>query len=196
MITMEFEEMKKIWDEQNQEPLYAINEAALHKRIHSKKKRASRVSNINDFGLMGIAVITAITYSFISIINETPTFYDYLIPIIMIAIGGYVLTGRMQRKKKEHQFDRTMLGDLDHAIASVSYEAKRSKTMVWWFILPLAIPSFLNMVQSEAGIWQILSITGAFILSYAVVRWEFNRCHVPKKQKLEALRAKLTEANP
>lgn len=28
---MEFEDMKKIWDSQNNEPLYAINETALYK---------------------------------------------------------------------------------------------------------------------------------------------------------------------
>ena len=196
MITMEFDEMKKIWDEQNQEPLYAINEAALHKSIQSKQKRASRLSNINDFGLMGIAVITAIAYTCISIINENPSVYDYLIPVILVGIGIYVLVGRIQRMKEERQFDRTMRGDLEHAITNVSYEAKRSKTMVWWFIVPLAVPSLLNLIQDEASWWQILAIAGAFVLSYAVVRWEFNRCHLPKKQRLEALREKLTEENP
>jgi hypothetical protein len=137
---------------------YAFNEAALHKSIQSKKKRASRLSNINDFGLMGNAVITAITYSFISIINETPSLYDYLIPIILVGIGIYVLVGRIKRKKKELQFERTMLRDLDHTIASVSYEAKRAKTFVWWFILPLAILIFLNMSTAEVQAlkaWQL-----------------------------------------
>jgi hypothetical protein len=196
MITMEFEEMKKLWDEQNLEPLYVINEAALHKSIQSKKKRASRLSNINDFGLIAIAIGTAILYSFISIINETPAIYDYLIPVILIAIAGYVLIGRNHRKKTERRLGQTMLDDLDHAIASVNYEAKRSKTMVWWFILPLAIPSLLNMIQEEAGWLPMILIVGAFLLSYAVLRWEFNRCHLPKKQRLEALRKKLTEENP
>lgn len=193
---MEFEEMKKIWDEQNQEPLYAINEAALYRSIQSKKKRASRLSSINDFGLMGIAVITAITYSLISIINETPSLYDYLIPIILVGIGIYVLASRIKRKKKELQFDRTMLGDLDHAIASVSYEAKRAKTFVWWFLMPLAILVFLNMSTAEVSFWKWLGIAAGFVLLFLLTRWEYNRCHSPKKQKLEALREKLVEKNP
>ncbi len=36
MITMEFDEMKKIWDAQNNQPLYVIDEKALHNRIQSK----------------------------------------------------------------------------------------------------------------------------------------------------------------
>ena len=36
---MEFDELKKIWDSQNNEVLYAINEKALHDRIRTKKGR-------------------------------------------------------------------------------------------------------------------------------------------------------------
>ena len=37
---MEFDELKQVWDSQNNELLYAINEQALHNRILSKKKQA------------------------------------------------------------------------------------------------------------------------------------------------------------
>src|SRR4051812_1101237 len=36
MRTMEFDEMKKIWDAQNNQPLYVIDEKGLHNRIQSK----------------------------------------------------------------------------------------------------------------------------------------------------------------
>ena len=34
---MEFEDMKKIWDEQNNENIYAINESELHRRVIRNK---------------------------------------------------------------------------------------------------------------------------------------------------------------
>ena len=40
MISMEFEEMQKIWDEQKGETMYAINESALHKSVTKKKNAA------------------------------------------------------------------------------------------------------------------------------------------------------------
>ena len=52
---MEFDEMKKIWDSQNNEPLYGINEKALHNRILSKKKQAHHITNISE--LLAIIVI-------------------------------------------------------------------------------------------------------------------------------------------
>jgi len=39
---MEFKEMKKIWDTQNDEALYVINEDALHRRIKAKKMGTKR----------------------------------------------------------------------------------------------------------------------------------------------------------
>ncbi|HET6528841.1 MAG TPA: hypothetical protein VFG39_08850 [Balneolaceae bacterium] len=190
---MEFDEMKKIWDTQNNEPLYAINEEALHRSIRSKKKRAARLTNINDFGLMAIGIITAIIYSYLSIINEAPTIYDYLIVATLVFGTGYLWVGRVQRKKQEQTLARTMLGDLDHAISSVAYEMNRSKNMVWWFVLPSVILIFLNMSQEGVSVWKWVGVAFAFALSALILRWDYNRCQKPKKQKLEALREKLIE---
>ena len=49
---MEFEEMKKIWDSQNNEPLYAINEKALHNHIMSKKKTGYHITNTSELLLI------------------------------------------------------------------------------------------------------------------------------------------------
>jgi hypothetical protein len=190
MITMEFEEMKKIWDEQNQEQLYAINEAALRKRIQSKLKRARRLSDINDFGLIAVALVTPVI---LWLTSDGINAYHYTVTTILMLIIGYVLYGRNRRKKIERRFDRSILGELDHTIANVAYEARRARTMVWWFMVPLAIPTIIAMIWKGAPLWSWVVVLGMFLLSYVVVRWELNRCHIPKKQKLEALRDKLTE---
>lgn len=187
---MEFEEMKKIWDSQNNEQLYAINEAALHRSIKSKKKRAARLTNINDFGLMAIGIATALIYSFSA---ETPGIYDYLIVAMLFLLTGYVWLGRIHRKKKERTFGRTMLGDLDHAISSVSYEMNRSVKMVWYFVLPSAILIFFNLARGDTSLWKWVSIAAAFVLSALILRRDYNRCQKPEKRKLEALRDKLIE---
>lgn len=190
MNTMEFEEIKKIWDTQNKESLYVINETVLHRSIKSKKKRATHLTNVNDFGIMAIGIITAIIYS---LITETPTIYDYLIVTTLFFITGYVWVGRVRRKKREQSYGRTILGDLDHAIASVTYEVNRSKNMVWWFVLPLMILIFLNMSQNDVSVWKWVGIASAFVLATLLIRWDYERCQKPKKRRLVALRKKLAE---
>src|SRR5699024_8526179 len=116
---MEFDEMKKIWDSQNEEPLYVIDEAALRRSIKSKTERANSKTNKNDFGLTAIFIVTAIIYSILSIVNGSPTIFDYLIVIFLLFIIGYIWYSRIRRKKQEQAFGHTMLDDLNHAISSV-----------------------------------------------------------------------------
>ena len=49
---MEFEEMKKVWDSQNNEMLYGINEKAMHNHILSKKKQANHITNASELILI------------------------------------------------------------------------------------------------------------------------------------------------
>ena len=39
---MEFSELKMIWDSQNEEPLYAMNEAALHRVVRRRSEEINR----------------------------------------------------------------------------------------------------------------------------------------------------------
>lgn len=184
---MEFDEMKKIWDEQTKQTMYAIDEDALHRRIKAKGNRAERTTKMNEFGLMAIAVITA---SILLFIKSTNT-YNILAAVGMLFMGVYVLIGRIRRLKKDRQFDRDMLGELDRAISNVQNEVFRTRTFIWWMILPAAVPTIVRILQKEASLESILLIVGASILGFLVTRWDLNRCQIPRKRELEVLREKL-----
>jgi len=186
---MEFDEMKKIWDQQNNELLYAINEEAMHKQIQLKRKRAARLNNFNDFGLITICLIT------IAVLFFTGDFelYDKIATVVMIGISIFILVNRVRRKKKEEQYDRSILGDLDYAISSVNFEIKRNKTFVWWFLAPALIPAGYIFLKPDTPWFVWIIMPAAFILAYVVTRWELKTYHLPRKERLEALRAKLVE---
>jgi len=67
MIIMEFEELRKIWDAQNNRPLYAINEKAMYNLILSKKKQAHHITNISE---LLIIIVYFITGSFVFGMDE------------------------------------------------------------------------------------------------------------------------------
>ena len=191
MITMEFDELQKIWDTQNNKPMYVINEEALHRRIRSKKHKASYASNITELGLVLIAVVTS-CYLFLKHAGSGD-FFAILPGVALLLTAVYVILSRFRRKQYERQFDQSMLGDLDHAISNVEFEVRRSKTFIWWYIIPIAIPVFLNMYLKEVSLWKWALIIGCFILSYVVVQFGLNRAQLPRKRSLQALRKKLTE---
>jgi Ca2+/Na+ antiporter len=190
---MEFDEMKKIWDSQNEEPLYAINEAALHRSIKSQKERAGRLNNIGDFSLIAACIAVAIIYSIRFIVNGTPTIYDSLIVIAMLLYSGYVWYSRTRRKKREQTFGHTILGDLNHAISGVKYRAWRTKSLVWRFLVPIYGLYFLDMSQTGASLWDWIGTAAVLVLAALASRWQYNQCNIPRLQELEALREKLTE---
>lgn len=189
MISMEFEEMKKIWDDQNQRPLYAIDEDALRRRIHSKSRKASITSNVNEIALILISLVTFTIIIVKNIDRSNPYAYP---PVIMLMLTSvYVYIGRVRRKKKEQQFDRTMLGDLDHALYNVDYEVKRARTFPLWYLLPVAIPAMLNMYMNDASVFKWTFVSGAFVLSYLVVWFGLTKMQEPHKRKLERLKEKI-----
>lgn len=188
---MEFEEIKKIWDNQNSEPLYAINEEALHNRIRSKRKGANRLNNINDFGLITVAVVTAVILTII----RDGVITDYLISGVLLLIAGYVYISRIRRINKDQQFDRSMLGELNHAIANIDFEIHRARNFIWWFLIPIAIPITINFMYTGANYLQWLTVAVAYMLAISVTQWEMKKRLTPKRRHLETLRLKILQEN-
>ncbi len=186
---MEFEDMKKIWDSESNEALFVINESALHHRIRSEKNRSTRINQWNDKGLILIAIVTA---GLLLILKE-PTGYTYLSAIVMIAVAIYVAMEKNRRKRSEGHHGHTLVDELDIALANVDYEVRRSKTFVWWFLLPATIPALLNMALSGEPSWKWAVMPAAVVLAYFVVRADLKCNHLPKKRKLEELRRTLIE---
>ncbi len=188
---MEFEELKKIWDTQNNKPMFVINEEALHKTIRGKKKKASWVSDINEISLMLIAVSTSAFLIIKNIDNEN--IYAYPPAIFLFLTGISDLVGRIKRKKNENRVDRSVIGELDHAIANTEFEINRAKTFIWWYMLPVAFPVLLNMFMNNASIGKWIFVLCGFLLSYIVVRWGLIKSQLPRRKKLIALKNKLLE---
>lgn len=186
---MEFEELTKIWDQQNNRNLFVINEEAMHNRIRAKLKAATKLNDINDFGLIAISVLTAGAVLFV----KENSMWNIFTAVALLLITVYIIVNRIQRKKRNKQFDLSMLGGLNHAIENVNFEVKRARTFVLWFLLPTAIPSVMNMINGNASLGKWLVIIGAYILAIFVTQLGLTKKLLPKRKNLEALRNKLTE---
>lgn len=188
---MEFEEMQKIWDNQRNEMLFVINEDALHKRVKAKKKQANRIVNVTEIGLMVVNTITAGILLTDAILDKEG--WDYGGAFAMLLTVVYLLFIRRKRKIAENKFDRSMLGELDHAISNTNSTIAIASTMIWWYFTPIAIFTLTKMIIKGASVESWLLISGAFVLAFFLVNWEKSYCHEPRKKHLEALRKKLIE---
>ena len=181
--------MEKIWNAQNNEPMYVFSESALQKRIQAKRNKAGRISTINEVGLTLIALATGTTL----LVRNPDSIFSYISAIALLGVAVYVLWGRTQRLNRLKKFDQTMLGNIDQAISNVENEVRRSRTFIYWFILPTIIPSLANMMQKEVEPWQWLILPAAVVLSLIVVQYGLKKSHLPKKRGLEILREKILE---
>jgi len=190
---MEFEELQQIWDSQNNKPLYAIDENALHNRILTKKRQTHRITNVSE--LLSI-VVNLCTGSFVFAINYSsanPGTAMYIMAAWMLVVSLYALVSRIRRVKGELQFHRTMKDDLNHAVAMANYQVRLSQLMRW-NIVPIAALCLLGMWEAEKNGWVFVLTLGFFAIAYYASGWEHN-IYKGKKQELEILKAKLETKN-
>lgn len=186
---MEFDEMKKIWDSQNNEPLYSINEKALHNRILSKKKQAHHITNTSEL-LWIIGNIGAGCFILgVNFFKQSGSIFMYFLFTWMFTIALYLLVSRIRRIKENYRFDRSMRGDLDHAISMATYQVRLSQ-LGRWNILPIGIFILLGVWEGGKSFWIAVGILIFLALAYYAAGWEHN-IYKARKRELELLQQKL-----
>ena len=186
---MEFEELKKIWDVQTNQPLYAINEKTMYNLILSKKKQAHHITNISELLIIIVYIITGSFVLGMNLFNQSSNISMYLLSAWMLGSALFILVNRIRRIKGDKQFDRSMNGDLDHAISVATYQVRISQIMLW-NILPIGVLTSLGLWEGGKPIWIALIALLFFALSYYAGGWEHN-LYKRKKRELEVLKKKL-----
>jgi hypothetical protein len=187
---MEFEELQQIWDSQNNKPLYAINEKALHNMILSKKKVASHITNVSELLLVIVNLGAGGLVLGINLFPLSGNIFIFLMAPWMVATSMYVLVNRVRRINGEGRFDRSMHGDLSHAISVATYQERLSQLMRW-NILPIAVLILLSFWQGGKSIWMAGLTMLFFVFAYYLGVWEHN-IYKSRKRELETLRNMLT----
>jgi uncharacterized membrane protein len=186
---MEFDEMKKIWDSQNNEPIYGINEKALHNRILAKQTQAHHVTNFSELLSIICNAAAGIFVLGMSIFKRSENIFMYLLPVWMFITALYCLLSRIRRIKGDHRFDRSMHGDLDYAISVATYQARFSLLMRW-NILPIGVLVILGVWEGAKSIWIAVAILIFIVVAHYASGWE-HRIYKTRKRDLLMLRDKL-----
>ena len=171
--------------------MYAINQDALNRTITRKKNAASKRINKVEISLM-------IINSFCSIFLFVDAFYDahnwdFVGSALMLITVIYIFNSRQKRRKAENTFDRSMLGELDHAIANTNSIIRFTRMMIFGYLIPFSIFYVVKMIDLGASFEKWLLIFGMYSLAAFLIIWERRHCHEPRKNQLEKLKEKLEE---
>lgn len=186
--------MKKIWDTQSNQPLYAIDKDTLYRQIKRKISGTHRSVNYMEIGLIIVNSIVIITLIWRGMSSDNG-WIKYITAGIALLVSVYVYKGRLNRKKQAQIFDRSILGEIDNAIANVDYLIARGKTFVWWYLTPFALTLLLTMIYSFDSKTIVNWIMIAVVMVFAgwLPQWEVRKCHLPRKKSLEAMKQTLLQ---
>lgn len=191
---MEFEELQKIWDSQNKQPLYVINEKALYNRILSKKNSAYHITNVSELLLIIVNVGTCAFIFGMNFFKGSENIFMYILSAWMFITACYLLMRRVARISAGQRFDRSLNGELDHAIALATYQVRLSQIMRW-NIVPIGALTLLGLLESGKPIWIAGAVLILFIIAHYAGRWEHG-IYKNRKRELEILQSKLTHNAP
>jgi len=181
--------MKKVWNTQTNEPIYVMDEKALHNRILSKQTKARHTANISELMAIISYLFAGMVVSSVNYSKEPAAVSLYLLSVWMIISGLYLLRARLQRNAGEGKFDRSMQGDLLFAISIATYQVRLSQ-LVRWNILPIGILIAASMLEGGKPVWSVLVLIFLAITAYAS-GWEHN-IYKSRKKELEGLYRKLS----
>ncbi len=188
---MKFDEMKKIWDLQNKEPLYGINEKALHNHIAGNKKQGYHITNMSELLLILVNAGTGLFILSMSLFKQSGNIYMYCLSVWMLLCALYFLICRIRRMRKNNRFDRSIHGDLHYALSIATYQIHLS-AFGRWSILPIGILSILGIWESGKSIWVAMGILIFFAFANYAGRWEHN-IYKTRKRELEILKSKIED---
>jgi hypothetical protein len=186
---MEFDEMKKIWDAQNNQPLYVIDEKALYNRIQSKRNTVVKLARFTDWSLIMIYLVAGGILIGLNLSQRVANIFMYVEAVWMFGIVGYMIVSHIRRIQSSRQFDRSIQGDLDHAISLVGYQMRISQFFSW-NLLPLGAIMILS--GWEAG--KLFKTSVVMLLSSVLAVYVNSKGYGANKRRkrvLQVLKEKL-----
>ena len=217
---MEFSELKMIWDSQNQEPLYAMNESALQGIVRRKNEEWNRCLSCCftteiTIGLVcgalmllgaGMAIFGDTAWlATLPGIKVAPSRWDML---ALLAAGGlwfyysaYMFLARKRQQQRVELFDSTLRGDLDRALAETDFRIAHARSIVWWGLVPvwvavsLWLAVFYRLLAMPAWSYVCIGATmlGSFVVVVSGKQKSITSRFEPRRRELESLRTKLAD---
>lgn len=189
---MNFEQMKVIWDIQDQRPMYAVDEAVLHASI---RRGSRKFRNLIVFSHVSIAA----TWIGLAALYLTGPLMDgehlhRLVPaaiLLALTVGQMIALAR--RRRGEADFDDSIRGDLDRAVWRIDHDIDWARSLrrgyVPLFLVAISIDFAFRLTPAMAAIW---AGTVALVVaaSWALDR-EIRTLYLPKKNRYETIREKL-----
>ena len=109
----------------------------------------------------------------------------------MVVMATLLYKKRSKRLLWQNTFDRSILGDLDEAIANAEYQLNFLKWSRNLFLL-VATLTVVDVFSLEAW-WKSTLVISFFIVVYFLAKWEYRIFYLSQRNNLLEMREKLNK---
>jgi hypothetical protein len=216
---MNFEELQLVWNSQNQEPLYVVNEARLHTLVRKRKDEELRRTAFRHgletvvnatFGVVMLALGVLLLWGDPAWFENSRWVRGPVAPwhaaaafgagLAWLFCAAYMWGIRRRQMRREEHFALTVQGDLDRALAHLDFQIHIARRIVWWGLIPAWFAAglfswvLLHLRNIPAwGYWVMALMMGVTFV--VILGWQFYAIrwiYRPRQRELEVLRTKLT----
>ncbi|MEQ8471493.1 MAG: hypothetical protein RIC35_09915 [Marinoscillum sp.] len=182
--------MKKIWNADSQQHAYAIDENVMHEKIIRKKHGSSKTVNRMEWILMIANVLAGTAILVKVLVRDINNPYLFAMVAVMYLSTAYIFWRRQVRLRDENQFDRTMLGDLDHAIRNATYR-ERLSLLAFGYAIPFFILIWVAAYHDDKSIYYLIGIPILFIITILASVIEHRTIHMRYRKRLVSMKKML-----
>ncbi len=192
---MNFEQMKVIWDAQDQKPLYAVDQAALHASIRRGSRKFRNLIVFSRVSIVATWVALAALY-LVAPLVDGEHLHRFASAAILLALAAGQVVAIARGRQGEAEFDDSVRGDLDRAIWRIDHDIAWARSLrrgyVPLFLVAISIDLAFRLSPGIALIWAgtVALVVGA---SWAL-DWEIRSVYLPRKRRYETIREKLVSS--
>jgi hypothetical protein len=189
---MNIEDLEKLWnadqgDDEHSKP------GDLKEHAVATTAEAERTASVFEIGLTTIFGLTGII-SLADAIFDAEPWHSYPPALITLGIAMFILHGRRIRRQQLN-FAASLTEVVDDGLHTVSSQIYRTKTFLWWFVVPTMIAVGINMLFNFSGrpLWVWLIQPLAVLAFYVSLLVEMQTSHIPRLRRLELLQRQFAE---
>ena len=186
---MEFDEVQTIWGAQDDQAQYKIDEKELHSRILARKNKAVFTTNLSELVLICVYLGTGAFIFWLNGNSGTRKFSLDLMAGWVVLVALVVIVSRIWRIISDRRFDRSIQGELQHALAVATYQTRLSMFMRWNMFMMCGLILF-GMLEGRKPWWATAGTLFFALLVYYGGRFEHQK-YKRQKERLEELKQQL-----
>ncbi len=192
---MNYQDLKVIWDQQTEAPLFTIDQDALMASVNEKCAAIEKSLKWNEAILIPGALFCGIALSLQALVTRDPSWISFLVGIIMLIKGVYTWVLCRQRADQERAYEKAVVASIEKAIFQNRHMATLLRRWLFFFHIPAALFAVIGLVFFPAGMTPWMWILFVAIAIYSTWRTprDLREIYGKEQHELEAIRTRLLE---